>query len=498
MSTEAAPAEATVVRAGPDQPSLFTRLAYGVGAVANGVKDNGLSYFLLLFYSQVIGVDSRLVSLALTLALVIDAFIDPVIGYWSDNLHSRWGRRHPFMYAAAAPVAIAYFLIWNPPVGWSEAHLFVYLLGTLIAIRVCFSLYEIPANSLAPELTSDYDGRSSLQAFRSYFGWTGGNAMSVFMFGVLFPLFVTKAIPNGQFNPKAYGVYGAIAAGLIFIAILATSAGTHSRIPHLKAPPPKRKIGVIGIFREIFETLSNRSFIALFTASVFGSIASGLSASMAFLLYTYFWKFTSQQASLITSGVFLSAVIGAVLAPIISKTIGKKKGAIIIGLIAFLGSPLPIVLRLSGILPAVGSDFNFWLVFWTTVFDVGLIICYQVLSGAMMADLVEQAEVRTGRRSEGVFFAASAFIGKVVNGAGIIIAGLILATAGLAKGADPASVPEATVLKMGMLYAPTIVTLWMIMLGVMSTYSITRDGHEANLRLLAERKSRELDATLQD
>ncbi|MFM8375208.1 MAG: MFS transporter, partial [Phenylobacterium sp.] len=92
MSTEAAPAEATVLRAGSDQPSLFTRLAYGFGAVANGVKDNGLNYFLLLFYSQVVGVDSRLVSLVLTCALILDAIIDPVIGYWSDNLHSRWGR----------------------------------------------------------------------------------------------------------------------------------------------------------------------------------------------------------------------------------------------------------------------------------------------------------------------------------------------------------------------------------------------------------------------
>jgi GPH family glycoside/pentoside/hexuronide:cation symporter len=89
----------------------------------------------------------RLVSVALTLALVLDSFIDPVIGYWSDNLHSRWGRRNTLMHAAAVPVAIAYFLLWNPPAGWSGTLLFLCLLGTLIAIRVCFSLHEIPANS---------------------------------------------------------------------------------------------------------------------------------------------------------------------------------------------------------------------------------------------------------------------------------------------------------------------------------------------------------------
>ena len=93
--------------------SLWTKLAYGVGAIAYGVKDNGFSFFLLIFYSQVIGVDARLVGLAMTIALIVDAIADPIVGYWSDNLRSRWGRRHPFMYAAAIPVAATYYLLWR-------------------------------------------------------------------------------------------------------------------------------------------------------------------------------------------------------------------------------------------------------------------------------------------------------------------------------------------------------------------------------------------------
>ena len=74
-----------------------TKLAYGFGAVAYGVKNNGFDYFLLLFYSQVMGVDAPLVGLALLIALLFDAFSDPVVGYLSDNTHSKWGRRHPWM-----------------------------------------------------------------------------------------------------------------------------------------------------------------------------------------------------------------------------------------------------------------------------------------------------------------------------------------------------------------------------------------------------------------
>lgn len=89
--------------------SVFTKLAYGFGSVAYGVKNSGFDYFFLIFYSQVMGVDAGLVGTALLIALIFDAFSDPLIGYLSDNTHSRWGRRHPFMYFASIPVAVSYF-----------------------------------------------------------------------------------------------------------------------------------------------------------------------------------------------------------------------------------------------------------------------------------------------------------------------------------------------------------------------------------------------------
>ena len=115
-------------------PSLGTKLAYGFGSVAYGVKNGGFDYFLLLFYSQVVGLDARLVGLAITTALVVDAISDPIVGYWSDNFRSRWGRRHPFMYASAIPVSLSYYLLWSPPLDWSQASLFWYLLVLAVSI----------------------------------------------------------------------------------------------------------------------------------------------------------------------------------------------------------------------------------------------------------------------------------------------------------------------------------------------------------------------------
>lgn len=463
-----------------------TRLAYGLGAVAYGVKDNGFAYFLLIFYSQVAGLDARLVGIAVTIALVVDALSDPIVGTWSDNLRSRLGRRHPFMYAAAVPTALAFWLLWQPPHGMSQEALFGWLLACAIAVRLSVTFYEIPSTALAPELVDGYDARSSLLAFRFYFGWTGGNMMTVVTFGLVFPAFVTASISNGQFNPDAYVVYGTLGASLIFVTILASAAGTHSRIPWLKAPPPERRITLGRLLAETRETLANRSFAALFVAAIFGAIASGLAASLAFFLYTYFWRFSSQQIALLTFGVFLSAIIGGLLGPWASRRLGKKRGAILLGFVAFIGAPLPIVLKLLGLMP--GGAASFWIVFVVTVIDVGLIICFQILTTAMMSDLVEEAELRTGRRSEGIFFAAASFIRKLTTGIGVFTASLLLGAAGLATGASPADVPESVSHRLGALYVPTVLTLWMSMVAVLGFYRISRADHEANLAALDARR----------
>ncbi|HCY03367.1 MAG TPA: sugar transporter, partial [Erythrobacter sp.] len=137
-------------------------------------------YFLLLFYGTVIGLEPGLVGLAILIALVVDAISDPLVGYWSDNFRSRWGRRHPFMYAAALPVALSYFLLWNPP-DWGQTGLFIYLTVLAVLIRTFITFYETPSSALIPELTTDYADRTSLQAYRLLFGWSAGTGMSVVM-----------------------------------------------------------------------------------------------------------------------------------------------------------------------------------------------------------------------------------------------------------------------------------------------------------------------------
>jgi Na+/melibiose symporter-like transporter len=477
------------VTAAIEKPSFWTKIAYGFGSVAYGTKDAGLKYFLLLFYAQVVGMDARLVSLAILIALVFDAISDPIVGYWSDNFRSKWGRRHPFMYAAAIPVAVSYYFIWTPPEGWSDQALFWYIVVLAVTIRTFITVYETPSTALAPELTDNYDERSSILSYRYFFGWTGGNAMAVIAFALIFPAFVTVAYANGQFNPDAYAFYGLVGSLVIFSAIMISALGTHRYIPHLRQAPPKREMTLKMIFAEIYGTVASGSFFALFCASLLAFTASGLSAGLIFYFTTYFWGFTTEQIGAITLGVFFSAFIGGGLAPIVTRKLGKKRGALIVGLIAFVGAPLPIFLRLIDVLPANGTPEIFWIVLITNTLDVGLIICYQILAASMMADLVEQGEAKTGNRSEGLFFAAATFMRKFGEGFGIVIAGFILSAVGVAAGAQQGELSDETLWNLGAVYVPVILGLFLTVIGIISFYKIDRTKHEETLRELTARKS---------
>ncbi|MBK82006.1 MAG: sugar transporter [Gammaproteobacteria bacterium] len=462
--------------------SWFTKVAYGIGSVAYGVKNNGFDYFFLIFYSQVMGVDAGLVSLALLIALMFDAVSDPLVGYFSDNTHSRWGRRHPFMYLAAVPVAISYGLIWNPPASLEGNELFPYLVVLAVFVRTLITLYEVPSSALVAEMTEDYDERTSMLSYRYFFGWTGGTLMAAFALAYL--LVPTETISNGMFNVDGFSAMGTIAGAVIFVAIMASALGTHSYIPHLKKPPAKRTMTLRRIYSELWETLANKSFAALFLAALFGAIATGMGAGLNYYINSFYWEFTTDQISVLSISVVVSAVLGFLLSPLASRLLGKKKGAIVVGVLAFTVAPLPVALRLFGLMPDNGDPVLFPLILVVTVVDVALIIVFQTLMSSMIADLVEDSERQTSRRSEGVFFAAVTFTRKMVQGLGVVAAGAVLTFAQFPRGVMPGEVADAAVLRLGAFYAPSLFVLWMVMIACLSLYGIDRTRHEENLKAL--------------
>jgi Na+/melibiose symporter-like transporter len=464
---------------------ISTKLFYGLGSIAYGAKDGAFKSFLLIFYNQVVGLPAGLVAGAILLALVADSLLDPLIGQISDGLRSRWGRRHPFMYASALPTAGSFLLLFMPPENWSQPALFGYIVVVSILVRSCIALYEIPSSALGPELSADYDERTSIMAYRYMFAIVGGSLLYIVTLKVF--LQPEPGYPTGLLNPNGWWRYAVTASIIMALSILVSAAGTHSRIPTFRKPVdrPRRSLGTI--LGEMRETLGHGSFLALMGYGVIKFTGTGVVSALALYFATYWWKLNSGQIAFLALDGLIGSLLALPLAPRLSRLLGKKRAAVLLLAVTVLLGLLPFALRLAGWFPANGSPAltPALLAIQTLYWTCGVVSL--IMISAMLSDVIEDSAVKTGRRSEGLFFAANSIIQKCVSGLGVFVSGLLLTAVSFPKGADPATVDPAVVTRLVLVYAPTLAVLYGVGMACLLGYRISRAQHAKNLEILAAR-----------
>jgi len=469
-----------------DAPPLkfHTILLFGLGSVSNGVKSKSLSAFLLLFYNQIMGVSAVWIGTAMAVILIVDGFVDPVIGQISDNFRSRWGRRHPFMYASAIPYAGLFYLVWTPPSGWSDSALLAYMIVTVMLLRSVDTLFEVPAAALAPELSEDYHQRTTLVSFRYFFTYGGGLVLA----WVAYTFFLNESAsnPQGLFGAIGYQRYALVASIVIALAILISTAGTVSRIPWLKRPPA-RSLTARLMVREIIETLSNRSLWVANAAGLFTAIATGFIGTLSTYFQIYFWELDASELSYLTIGGIAAAFVGVFLVPRITRSLGKKRAALLMLVVLMIISITPVSLRLLGLLPSNDSPAVLALVVAEVTLIGALTLMTTIAITSMIIDVVEDSEVKTGRRSEGLLVSVDNIVKKAVAGAGVFSAGLVIAFAGMPENARPGQVPADTLETMGLLYVPCIIVIYLGAVLSLLAYRLDESSHEANLQILRDR-----------
>ena len=139
-----------------------SKFAFGIGQFAEGLKNTGFGLFILFYYNQVLGLSGTLAGAALFIALMFDAITDPLAGSLSDNFRSKFGRRHPFMYASAVPLALAFYGLFSPLAGLSEWGLFAWLTLFAVLTRGAMTLYHVPHLALGAEMTENYQERTRI------------------------------------------------------------------------------------------------------------------------------------------------------------------------------------------------------------------------------------------------------------------------------------------------------------------------------------------------
>ena len=453
--------------------------------MAYGVKDNGFQVLLLLFYNQALGLDAALAGLAIMLALLADAFLDPVIGYMSDRLRSPLGRRHPFMYVAALPVASSYLLLFSPPRGLGQPALFAYLLVVAVLVRFFIALYEIPSSALVAELSDSYDERTAFISYRYFFGWVGGLLMSILAFSVFLTAGPGKAA--AQLNTLGYSRYGWAASAIMFCAILISALGTQRAVRPVEAAVARTR-PARNLWIEVYSTLGSRSALMSLLAVTFMLLATSLSYALGTFFNIYAFGFSAQQISiLVTSGLW-SATLSLVITPWLSRRFDKRTGALLVGGVLLVLLPTPLALSVVGLLPTLESGWLLPFLYGFTMLSTTFLIAVPTLLASMLADVVEENEVRTGRRDEGVIFALNVFAQKCASGLAVFVSTIILSIAGFPSHAVVGAVPADVIRRLSLTYISTLALLYVASLVCIRFYRITRETHAQNLRTLAERR----------
>lgn len=420
----------------PDRVPVRIKLAYGLGAVACGVKDNGFAVFLLIFYNQVVGLSAQMVGLAVMVALMVDAFIDPVIGHLSDRTNSRWGRRHPWLYASILPVGMSWFLLWHPP-EWSDTGILIYLTMSAILVRSAIALNEVPSIAMLPELTRDYHERTNVIRYRFLFGWAGGLALLFLAYGVF--LAPTADQPAGLLRREGYDAYAWTGVGMMCLSVLIVALGTHRRLAHRPAKMPP-KLPLRAELRAIASTLNNRAFLVLMGAGVFAYANQGLNFATSTYMQTYVWEFPRWAFTAYPFTLLAGVIFAFIAAPLVSRRLGKKDAAAWMAAMAVIAGLAPYVLRLLGLFPANGEPETLPVFFAFITLATGLAVAPMILVGSMLADVIEDSEMSTGQRQEGLFFAGNLFMQKCVTGIGTFAAGSLITLVGFPDNAVPGQV----------------------------------------------------------
>ena len=460
-------------------------LAFGASGTALGLVGNGIAYFLLIYYSQVVGLDPSLAGFALLLALVFDAISDPLIGRWSDQIRSRLGRRHPLLYTSVVPVAVCYYALWVPP-ELSQAGTFAWLLAFTIGLRLSLTMHSVPFNALLPELAPDYDERTRLMHYSVGSAWFFGTLISVAMYA--WWLADTPDYPDGTgvLRRSGYEDAGAVAAVAVCICLALAAAATHCHIPTLAKPGPRSRSGD-RVLAEMARTLRDRNLIALVASTVLGAAAGGTSSALWAYMQPWFWGLGSDEIRTILAAQLLAPIVAVLLLPRVGVGGDKKLRMIQLSALSILVVCGPVIADLIGAFPSDGHAARFPALVVLGVLQVVLAVMTGALGGSMVADVVDARAVAVGRREEGLVMATLSFVSKVASGMGVWIGGLVLALIDFPSGDAIATLDRGMIERLGWWYGPLLALLYAAAIAVLHFYRLSRGDHAEHIEALERR-----------
>jgi len=443
--------------------SRKTKIIYGAGDLGFSLTTTIIGAFFLLFLTDVVHIRPAYAGIAIFTGRMWDWVNDPIIGHISDRTRSRWGRRRPFLLFGALPFALAFVMMWYRPPFESDLALVAYYAIAYVVFDTAATFVYMPYFALTPELTADYDERTSLTSYRMFFSIFG----SLLSFTI--PLMIV-----GTFNPENDGrvllmaaIFGAMSALPLWLVFF----NTEERESYASQEKPK-------IIPTLKAALKNRPF-------VFGAIIYLLTWVCMNVIQTvllFFVKYVlrlEQQSDLVMALIFVTGIIALPLWEYASRKMEKRK-AYVLG-ISFLAAVLMVLIM-------VGATAPFWMVIVLCVMAGVGVSAAHVLPWAILPDAIEWDEYQTGERHEGVFYSLITLMNKVASSVAIPLTAVLLDVTNYVPNAD--NQPASALLGIRLLMGPIPALLLTTAIIFAIRYPLDRDSYSKVVAELEERRAK--------
>jgi GPH family glycoside/pentoside/hexuronide:cation symporter len=410
-----------------DTLGFWYLFGFGAGGLALNYSTVAVQAIAMPFYQMTLNINPVSLGIVLALPRLWDAFTDPLMGKISDNFHSRWGRRRPFVMIGAILMALAFGMIWMVPTNWSEGPQLAWLAITSITFFTCSTIFAVPLSCLYYEATPDYHERTRVMGFTTF--W---NRIGELTYQWMFPLsqIAFFASPVVGIRSVGWGI------ALFFLALPGLVSGYLGRermagIAEKQAP--------VRFWVTVRSAFMNRAFLYLIFIFMATMLTGYLAAVMDYYLLVYyicggdlkegsFWK------GVISSGYAIVGFAGIPILGYCSKKIGKNRTFALVMVLVIVGS----LSRWWIFRPGAG-----WWILLDPVLGGGFLwVAVMMLAGSIFADICDDDELRHGQRREGVFGAAYSWFMKLVVSVSFMIVGFVLGGLGFDASLGGDQAPE--------------------------------------------------------
>ncbi len=465
------------------------KLAFGLGELGPAMAGSTMIFFLMVFLTDVAGLNPALAGSVLLVGKVWDAVNDPLIGWLADKTRSKWGRRLPWMLWSALPFALLFALQWwVPPYGLEgEARqwaLFFHFVAISLLFNTAYTALSLPYSTLLPELSHDYDERSRLAGFRmaaSLAGSVGGLLLALAVFAAL----------EGQSPQVQFAIYGVVVAvvglvsvGVCLVGIWRTAvAADAARLAETKAlaQASGRQSEKLPLSRQLGIVFANRPFLLVCCIYLCSWLALQFTATILPYYVTSWMGLKKTDFQLVALVVQTTALLLIPLWGWATVRLGKKA-------VYFAGMAFWIVAQFGLLFLMPGQAA---LMFTLAILaGIGVSVCY-LIPNAMLPDVIELDEMETNQRREGIFFGFFVFLQKSALALGTFIVGQVLAAAGYISGVEGAgeiAQPESALMAIRLSIGP--LPMMALVLGLVACwfYPITKTRHAELLEQIAAKK----------